>query len=255
MSNPLSQSRFRKIVLVWGAAIVVCSILFALASSGGGPSWLGFFFLLLVITVTAAAFVFRLLYSKDEALGIFNIGFSTLTLLYFIFGSIVALFFIVGNFQSVRFLVAPELILLVVYFVACLVIFLTAREHDSRGEEISRRVSLVAGMEARCRNLHARLALSNPEAAAMLEKISEEIKYFDKNSEVRVDKIITDKLISIDDMTNPQPRLATTPAGPGEPLPAAEPPSQRTIVDSLKELHQLVLSRKDESLRAKTGGF
>jgi hypothetical protein len=259
MATQTSQSRFKVIVITWAIIVFLSGLLFAIASPGGASSWLGFFFLLVAITITAAAFVLYILTPAKLDSTLLSTGLIASTLTYLVISGIISFIYIIFSPESLRFLVVPQLILLVLLAAVLLIFYVSSKGHKSL--DIERRVSLVSGIDLRTRNIYIKLKGSYPEAAKVLEKVIEEIKYFDKNSEVRTDKTITDKLLNLEALIEPPTQNETLPQGSdtasldtsNQNLP--QPASQDSIIAAINEIYNLTLLRKEESLQAKTGSF
>jgi hypothetical protein len=257
--SEIFQARFKKVILIWAVLIFISGLIFAMASGTGFPSLLGFFFLLLAETVAAAAFVFYLMTPQRLNSPLLATGLISTTVLYLAVSAIISLIYITGLSTTIRYLVAPQVILLVL-FVSVILIFLISSK-NSKDAQIGRRISLVEGMEQRARAIYARLSGKNPEAAKLLEKIIEEIKYFDKNSEVRTDKVIMDKLLDLENIISPLPPAASQPSSgelPGgtEAIEGSDAPAPHgDAVSLLNDVYQLTLARREESLKAKSGSF
>jgi hypothetical protein len=260
--SEIFQTRFKKVLLVWAVLVFISGLIYAMASGSGLSSLLGFFFLLLAETVAAAAFVFYLMNPQKMGSPLMTTGLISSTILYLVVSAIISLVFITGLTSAIRFLVAPQIILLVLFVSVVLIFMLSSK--SNKDAQVERRVSLVVGMEQRARSIHAKLAGKNPEAARLLEKIIEEIKYFDKNSEVRTDKTITDKLLDLDNIISSPPPQASASAGElpagtnvieGSSPEAPSPALQEDPISMLNEIYQLTQVRNSESLQAKRGSI
>ncbi|MDR2460248.1 MAG: hypothetical protein LBE38_05640 [Deltaproteobacteria bacterium] len=248
------SSKFKLTVFIWAVAVVISGLMFAiLISEGTVAKWLGLAFLLLAETITAAAV--SLIYFTPEKFNsmLASVGTFSAAGVYLIAAAIIALIFMLGISQNIAVLFGVEISLILILAVVIFLFLVFSKDRVEHDRAIERKISLVAGIADHARKLKSLIPRdSPPEVQQTMDKILEEIRYFDKNSEVQTDKIITDKLINLERAFSPQQPLEALPPGGDRDPGSFQPPNSTTLLSALQEIYQLTLSRKDDSIRSKS---
>jgi hypothetical protein len=265
----------QKTIMICGMLVVLISgFLFALiATTFSAATFAALFFMMLVPVVTTALLTF---FSDSNSTypTVFRTGLYAVGIAYFLIGMTTAIIFLVIH-RATGALFVLEFIYLILLGAALLLLGISAKSAGDKEEGQLRRVEQIVSLESRLRALKVQVAPDSPEAQG-LDKIIDEVRYFDKNSVSQYDRGILEKLLDLEsllltkedtpllhidkdpeklidlsavpDSATADPNAASTPPPP--PPPVTESPKE--LVD---DLYKLVVARHQDTVRTKRGGF
>jgi hypothetical protein len=98
-----------------------------------------------------------------------------------------------GLLSTPTWLVVAELLLIVLLVTFELILYRVSKEIADNDRNAAAKMSVITDMRARLDNL-SRLGSVPPELADRLKRVTEEVRYFDKNSSVAADSAINVKI-------------------------------------------------------------
>jgi hypothetical protein len=221
----------------------------------------------MLVPIVATALLTFLSDSSFPYSTVFRSGVFAAGIAYFLLGMGTAMIFLITPFLNrVGILFALEFIYILLLGGAILLISISTKSSGDKEAQQLRRVQQVVTLESRVRALRQQVENGSLEAIG-LDKVLDEVRYFDKNSVSQFDSAISEKILDLEsilltrdesllpEFSKPQSLLnmqtdnqTEAPAPP--PPPVTESP-QKLIAD----LQKLVLARHQETTRTKRGGF
>jgi hypothetical protein len=261
---PRTFNPAQKTVMFVGAAmIIVGAVMFAVIASVFTPATFAALFFLMLVPVIATGL---LIYYSDAAAAnrALKLYVYTAGVLYYLVGSGLAVVFLLIPFRP-GILFVLELLLLIL-----LGGFIVLLGHSMKGimvEEAAqmRRVEQVVSLESRIAALRSQAGPGSPEALG-LDRVIDEVRYFDKNAYSQYDRPILEKLLDLESvmLTRGAPPAPPGPGGQaplldmgaqGGPAEALPPPVTDPPLKLIEDLHRLAVARHQGSPRTKRGGF
>jgi hypothetical protein len=252
--------------------IVISALLFAvLATTFAASTFAALFFFMLVPVVATAI----LTYFADGGANyptIFRTGIYAAGIAYLLIGMGTAFIFLLfPHALRAGILFLLEFIYLILLGGVILLLGLSTKSASEKEATQLRRLQQVVSLESRLRNLKQQVASGSSEAQG-LDKIIDEVRYFDKNSVSQYDSGIAEKLLDLEsilltrdnvtpleipetkgllDMAAKEADGAVqSPASPPPPPPVTDPPQK--LID---DIYKLVVARHQDTTRSKRGGF
>jgi hypothetical protein len=260
----------QKTIMICGALVVLISaFLFAgLATVFSASTFAALFFMMLVPVLTTALLTF-FADSGSTYPNIFRTGVYSIGIAYFLFGMVTALIFLISSPFRAAILFVLEFIYLILLGAALLLLGLSTKTSGDKEEAQLRRLDQIVSLESRIRALKLQVAPNSPEDQG-LDKIIEEVRYFDKNSVSQYDRGILEKLLDLESLLltkdetplvdNEQKPLIDlhAPDGTGTPAPSTAvepPPVTESPMELIDGLYKLAVVRHQDTIRTKRGGF
>lgn len=251
--------------MVCGAvAVVVAALLFIILSLAFSAVTFAAFFFLILVTVVAAGVLLFFFDSAQRFSPTLQAGISALCIAYFLLGMLTAFVFLILQ-RGPGALVVLELIYLLLLGGAVIVLTIATRSAGASEDLALRRSQQLMVLESRFRNLKLQVAPGSSEDKA-IDKILEEVRYFDRNTVSQYDTPIMEKLLDLESLLLTKDEPAQPDAGPpqgliagaGPPDPSAPPPPPpvtETPGKILDDILKLAAARHQDSARTKRGGF
>ncbi|MDR2386216.1 MAG: hypothetical protein LBE80_01355 [Deltaproteobacteria bacterium] len=201
-----------------------------------GTQKLGLFFLLFCEALTIGGFALQELVPRGTG-SMYRMGGYIVVAAFGVLSILTAFIHCLGWAKSTTWLVIIELVLIGLFFSIEILLYLSSKSTADTDRITSAKMSLVMDMRARLDNL-VKLQNLPPEISNRLNKLVEEVRYFDKNSSVASDAAIGDKITLLEG-------LLSQAAGD-------LPPGADQLLDEILALTQV---RNRESADSQRGGF
>jgi hypothetical protein len=233
----LFNSRLKVTIIIGLIWMVVSLVVYLLATNEPtGTQNLALFFLLLAEALITGFLAFQELVPAGTG-PLFRIGTYSSLAIFAVVALPTAIIHATGRIESTTWLIIIELVLIALLFSIEILFYRSSKSVAETDRISAAKMGVVMNLRARLDNM-AKLNTLSPEISAQLNRVIEEVRYFDKNSSVATDTAIGDKITALESL------LAQS---------GGDTPT--TAANLLNEMLALTQIRKREASDGQRGGF